>query len=291
MGKVKIYFRFTLLVLLLNVGFSFAQGLNVFYDLTFKPIKNSSKTEKEVMILQIDVAAKRSYYQSANRLKYDSLTTVVNSLGNTQYSESLIARLPKFVFNHLISKNISTKSITVFESLQHKWYSANESKPIKWEIEAEKKVILGYDCYLATTSFGGRRWNAWFAPSVPIPDGPYKFHGLPGLILGLRSDDGDYDFTSISIENVTPDVPALKSTQLSMQQFQRLKTKIAKDPAAQLRQLMLGDLRQAHSMDIKYDGKESGMTNRELIQQENMEYWQWMKSHNNPLEVDDIWLK
>lgn len=35
---------------------------------------------------------------------------------------------------------------------------------------------------LATTQFRGLTYTAWFALDIPINEGPWKFHGLPGLI-------------------------------------------------------------------------------------------------------------
>lgn len=60
---------------------------------------------------------------------------------------------------------------------------------ISWDITTEQKVITGYDCIKATAQYRGRRWTAWFAPSIAIPYGPWKLHGLPGLILEAYDDE------------------------------------------------------------------------------------------------------
>lgn len=55
-------------------------------------------------------------------------------------------------------------------------------------------IIGNYKAQKATTSFGGRNWNAWFTTDVPFQDGPYKFSGLPGLIVKVEDEAGDYSF-------------------------------------------------------------------------------------------------
>lgn len=60
---------------------------------------------------------------------------------------------------------------------------------IHWKlIVGEEKTILGHRCRRAECDFRGRHWMAWYAPDLPINDGPYKLDGLPGLILAAESE-------------------------------------------------------------------------------------------------------
>ncbi len=61
-------------------------------------------------------------------------------------------------------------------------------------------VILGYKCQRATCRFRGRDFEAWFAPSIPVKRGPWKFQGLPGLILKVYDKDKLYTFEAIGLE-------------------------------------------------------------------------------------------
>ncbi len=73
------------------------------------------------------------------------------------------------------------------------------SEPVpqmKWKVQPEHKDILGYDCQRATCEFRGRKWEAWFAASIPASYGPYKFGGLPGLILDLEDSTHEWHFTA-----------------------------------------------------------------------------------------------
>jgi GLPGLI family protein len=54
----------------------------------------------------------------------------------------------------------------------------------------------------ATTNYKGRVWEAWFSKEYPINDGPYKFTGLPGLIVSLKDSEGDHIFNLIQIKKI-----------------------------------------------------------------------------------------
>jgi len=62
-------------------------------------------------------------------------------------------------------------------------------KLIKWNIGKGDKNVLGYACKKASCQFRGRNYIAYYTPKIAIPDGPYKFCGLPGLILEIYSED------------------------------------------------------------------------------------------------------
>jgi hypothetical protein len=63
-----------------------------------------------------------------------------------------------------------------------------------WKILPETATIGEYKTQKAETQFAGRIWYAWFTTDVPFQDGPYKFSGLPGLIVKVEDSKGDYSF-------------------------------------------------------------------------------------------------
>jgi len=75
--------------------------------------------------------------------------------------------------------------------LQH----IEESMTLDWKLQERKDTVRGISCSLATARYGGRIYTAWYAPSLPIPDGPYVFSGLPGLIIKVEDRKGWYTFT------------------------------------------------------------------------------------------------
>lgn len=61
-------------------------------------------------------------------------------------------------------------------------------------------LILGHRCQRATCQWRGRDYIAWFAPDIPIRRGPWKFGGLPGLIMKIHDVDNLYIFEAVAIE-------------------------------------------------------------------------------------------
>ncbi|WP_421919156.1 GLPGLI family protein [Marinifilum sp.] len=68
-----------------------------------------------------------------------------------------------------------------------------------WKIEAESKTILGYQCNKASCSFRGRKYIAYFTREVPFKAAPWKFHGLPGVVMEVYSTDDYCKWTAQSL--------------------------------------------------------------------------------------------
>lgn len=58
-----------------------------------------------------------------------------------------------------------------------------------WIISGEVKKIDSFACVKATTTWRGRNYTAWFTESIPVSNGPWKFGGLPGLIVEIYDTD------------------------------------------------------------------------------------------------------
>lgn len=94
--------------------------------------------------------------------------------------------------NEFVYKNIQNNLIVYEELIQFKHFHISESIPeIKWSLNNSQKDILGYECKRATTEFRGRQYEAFYAPDLAISNGPWLFHGLPGLILEVNSMNPD----------------------------------------------------------------------------------------------------
>jgi GLPGLI family protein len=95
------------------------------------------------------------------------------------------------VYKNFISKRLQFRKMFLAES-----YTLDEPKwiDLKWKIFKDKKIIGNIQCQKAMTKFRGRSFTAWFAPSIPIHDGPWKLNGCPGLILEAYDDTDEVVF-------------------------------------------------------------------------------------------------
>ena len=102
-----------------------------------------------------------------------------------------------------VFKDYIKEKITVTEQISayHFMYD-DELKPQDWIIMKDTMTILEYSCQKAICSFRDRNWVAWFTSEIPISEGPYKFCGLPGLILKLEDAESHFSFEINNFQKV-----------------------------------------------------------------------------------------
>lgn len=72
---------------------------------------------------------------------------------------------------------------------------------LHWQFIPEETIsVLGYECNKATTEFAGRTYTAFFTQDLPLPFGPYKFGGLPGLILKIEDTERQFVWEATGFE-------------------------------------------------------------------------------------------
>ena len=185
--------------LLFLVTLANAQSANrFFYELTFKPKKGIDSLQKAVMIL--DVTDKKSLYRDYLTVSQDSVLKIeVEKMQKAGVFKDLSKsfQMPKFAYK--ITKEYPTMKVNFSERMLNSVFGYNEEPKFNWKISNDKQKIGEYEAQKATTEFGGRKWTAWFTESIPFPDGPYKFSGLPGLIVKIE--DAEKNFSWVLTAN------------------------------------------------------------------------------------------
>lgn len=258
MGKIII-----IVYVILICGSCQAQNIKLTYEATFKPKLNDSLMKSEQMLLQIDKGRGISFFES------------------TLSSESIS-------LNNKIYKNFIKQSFIEYEPVAIQFYQTEYLFVPNWNLLNDTKMIMEFKCRKAEIMFGNREWIAWYSEDLPFQDGPYKFYGLPGLILEIFSKDGDYKFTATSVEKqniidfVTP-----TSTSLKIEKLNSLKEDAVKNPAAQF--LAKVNMLKNSNMQAtaRYDNKE--ITYKDVEESMKKSFWDFIKSHDNPIEKGKLW--
>ncbi|MDP1842233.1 MAG: GLPGLI family protein [Sediminibacterium sp.] len=136
-----------------------------------------------------------------------NITTLENIIEKKQPGVATIsAGLKPDSIGNILFWNKKNDSIFARERIVKQYILTFELKPeIKWNIVEETKMIKNYTCLKATTEFRGRKYTAWFTPDIPISDGPWKFKGLPGLILSIADEDFQVFIYATDIEYPSKD--------------------------------------------------------------------------------------
>ncbi|MDZ7683198.1 MAG: GLPGLI family protein [Fodinibius sp.] len=82
-------------------------------------------------------------------------------------------------------------------------YVKEKAPEINWTIEDSTKNIGNYTVQKATAHFRGRHYTAWFTPKIPVPFGPWKLNGLPGLILQAYDNSRNIYFSATQINTIS----------------------------------------------------------------------------------------
>lgn len=94
----------------------------------------------------------------------------------------------KIDYREFLHHNFNLDTLFFQYGIMEKSYYVYEQSPyFKWEILKEKKTIKDYTCQKAKTHFRGRTYYVWFTTEIPTQTGPWKFNGLPGLILRVEN--------------------------------------------------------------------------------------------------------
>lgn len=265
-----------------------------FYELTYKPKIDSTKIQKMMTVL--DIVPGKSVYQDAAVSINDSImmSKAEDYKRNNDFAGLITEGSSlKSDFTYKVSKKYPTMATTYEDAISSAVFGYEEIIKFNWKITPIKEKIENYSTQIATIDFGGRKWKAWFSKDIPFPDGPYKFSGLPGLIVKIEDSEKNYSWVlkgNKTVEVLSEDLdPKAISTEygsdtktkiISREKFEKAYENFKADPMAEYRGLISGN---EAMLNIKMPGSEEtlGDTFKKLENQiiDNLH------SNTNPIEI------
>lgn len=167
--------------------------LSVTYDVYYQKFEEEPKIEKDLM--RLDIGEHSSQYVSV-RLEFVS-----------KHKNDIIAKKIKIPYEGYttlrdeVYKNTPQSGYIKFIHMPG-WISCRDKIDglFEWKLLEGDSIVCKYPCHKAVTTFRGRTWTVWYTLDLPYSDGPWKFCGLPGLVLHAYDSDGYFRFNCIGIE-------------------------------------------------------------------------------------------
>lgn len=173
----------------------------IYKYLSSDPEINESREEYKILLL----GRKYTLYKDYNRYRLDSLFQHrdKSKVTNKEYHEQFWKFPSKSSY---ILKDLSENNMLVLDRISPDNYYYNEDIiNFHWTMKDEIRTVCDHTCQKATCTFRGRDWTAWYAVDIPQSQGPWKFSGLPGLIMLVEDSNREHIFTIVGIRKGTKD--------------------------------------------------------------------------------------
>lgn len=185
------------LLFLLWASFFSAQSYRFVYEYKMKP----DVAKKDSVItdyMNLDTDGKKSYFQNGVKYERDSIYNADKSypalLKSRQYDRNL---------NYTVEKDYAQKTINFYDKYKTVSIVTSDNEAPKWKIVNDFKKINKMNCQKAVADYKGRKWEAWFSKDFPVSDGPYKFTGLPGLVVSVKDSENEHVFDLVQIKKIS----------------------------------------------------------------------------------------
>lgn len=218
--------QITFLTLLLCFNVFGQNKTNYFGSIMYEQITNFGL--EIIENYQLDFTEKWSFNKEVNINKKEAYKTSINDDNGVSqiYVSGRKNATPKYFFNKksefFFRDNFENNIFVV----------AEEKKFPKWEFINETKKIGKFNCEKAKVIFRGRTYFAWYTPDIPLPFGPWKARGLPGLILEFYEENNVFQirakkimFNDKASNNISLPTEEIKKA-ISLQDYHLRKEKI-----------------------------------------------------------------
>ncbi len=272
-----------------------AQNNRVIYE--YKYASDSTKIDSlKTEWMYLDINKTGSEYYSKSAFESDSIIneSIKKQMASGMKSISVSRNRQGGEVSYEVEKTYPDYKISLITNIGNDTYKVSEDRPINWKISTEKKKIGEFQTQKATTHFAGRNWIAWFTTDVPIQDGPYKFSGLPGLIVEIADEKNSHKIELKGLKKITEtvqeeantqgkDIPFLKKKPIDVNRAKYLKivAQYENDPVQGMREV-LG--RPNSKVMININGKEISDP-KDILRELEKNAREEMKKNNNKIEL------
>lgn len=192
------------------------------------PIKDATREYYKILIS----GNKLSKYMDYGIYRTDS---VLDSMDKTKITFGEYVKISNR-FNDggldFIIRDKQDGGITVYDRVFIDAYIYKEPQPdFNWQLSDETKTVCGNVCHKATSNFRGRSWTVWYS-DIPTSEGPWKFTGLPGLILEAEDSTKEISFTAISVRQMQRPITTTKIDyfKTTREKFNKAQAKFRENP-------------------------------------------------------------
>ena len=165
-------------------------------EYTFRYKRDSTKTgyRKDTYHLDICKTGRSIFYSRAAQYRDSVKMALLENGEHWMEVAERIRTIPRGVL-WSVDKRFNEGKYHYTNKLSISQFSAVEDLEMpQWNLEQDTLTINGHLCHKATAEVAGRVWEAWYAPGIPINDGPWLLWGLPGLIIHAKDTNGYFKF-------------------------------------------------------------------------------------------------
>jgi GLPGLI family protein len=195
---MKLIFTTIYLIIFTSYGFSQQKGIVYYGQIESLRLKSPLGPDfNSFLVFDND----ESYYVTAN----DSLENgkTFKKRFSSSDGQNIIAFQGSMTSYYGRQVYNSLKKDSIYWNQWSEFYVAEKTPKINWNLEDETKKIGNFNAHKATCKFRGRNYTAWYILEVPLPFGPWKLQGLPGLILEAYDADKEIYIYFKSLEYPT----------------------------------------------------------------------------------------
>ena len=175
------------------------------YDYQVKNAKGDSDTYSTIL----QIGGRMAKFMDYSSFQVDSVSQLKDAIGEVVDKYRKQEQHNEFFFDQTVYQNQPTGHQTVYSVISPNTYSYAEKSPsIQWTLIEESDTICGYACKKAFGSYGGKMWTVWYAQEIPVPFGPWKLNGLPGLVMLATTADSIHRFEAIGFRAGTTTISA-----------------------------------------------------------------------------------